>query len=70
MTSPRWVRAGFGLALCAATLLAQTTLNILNTNFPLVAVGQSYNQALQAIGGTSLYTWSVIGQIPLGFIVG
>ena len=60
--------------LLSATVLvtvasAQSPLTILNTGFPIGAVGQSYAQALSASGGISPYTWSATGQLPPGLVV-
>ena len=52
MSSPQSTRVILGLAVCAATLAAQTQLSIVNSTFPPGAVGQVYSQALQANGGT------------------
>lgn len=69
MSSPQSTRVILGLAVCAATLAAQTQLSIVNSTFPPGAVGQVYSQALQANGGTSPYTWSATGQLPPGLQV-
>jgi hypothetical protein len=66
MNSVRSIRVIWGLTLCAATLAAQSTLSIGNTNFPPATVGQSYNVALQASGGVAPYTWAFTGQLPPG----
>ena len=60
--------------LLSATLLAtvssaQSPLTILNSSFPIGAVGQSYAQALSASGGIPPYSWSATGQIPPGLAV-
>jgi hypothetical protein len=57
------------VAALAATLAAQSTLNITNTSFPPAALGQAYTQALTATGGTAPYTWTSSGQVPPGLNV-
>jgi hypothetical protein len=66
MSSARSVRTLLGLALCAASLSAQSNLTIGNTNFPPATVGQPYSVAIQATGGAAPYTWSSNGQLPPG----
>src|SRR3954453_2050140 len=53
----------------ATVASAQNPPTILNTGFPIGAVGQTYAQALSASGGTPPYTWSATGQIPPGLAV-
>jgi Putative Ig domain len=66
MRSARIVHTFLGLALCAATLTAQSSINIGNTNFPPATVGQPYNVAIQVSGGLAPYVWSSSGQLPPG----
>ena len=56
-------------AVFAAMIAAQTAPIITNTSFPPATVGQAYNQALSATGGTTPYTWSASGQLPPGLSV-
>jgi hypothetical protein len=57
------------LAFGAVSLMAQSPLTIVNNTLPPGAVGQAYNQALEASGGLSPYTWSATGTIPPGLSV-
>ncbi|MFN8814978.1 MAG: putative Ig domain-containing protein [Acidobacteriota bacterium] len=47
--------------------IGQNTVQISTANLPNAAIGQNYNAALLATGGTSPYTWTVInGLLPAG----
>jgi hypothetical protein len=70
MKSASLPRLALGLLVMAASLSAQTPLNIVNTSFPPGRAGVAYpTQALQAAGGTPPYTWSATGTVPPGLTV-
>jgi len=49
------------------TITVTNTLTILTTSLPGGVNGQAYSQTLQAAGGTTPYTWSVVaGSLPPG----
>ena len=60
--SPAILLAAFG-----TSVFAQGAPNITTTSLPPGAIGEAYNQTLQATGGKQPYTWSVAsGSLPAG----